>query len=151
MKSNITFTIIKPDAVEGGKTGLILARISDEGFRIVAMKFMRMTIQQAGELYSEHTGRPYFEGLVSFMSSGPVVVAILEKVNAVQEFRKLIGVTDPEQSETGTIRKLYGTSMRYNAIHGSDSDENAAREASFFFSQIERFQETEIHQTQVHS
>jgi len=139
MNDKITFSIIKPNAVRTGKTGPILAMINEAGFEIAAMKMVRMTIQQAEEFYAVHKGKPFFEGLVEFMTSGPVFVMILKHDNAVEEFRKLIGATDPDKAEQGTIRKTFAVSVQMNAVHGSDSDENALREANFFFSTIERF------------
>ncbi|OFY68515.1 MAG: nucleoside-diphosphate kinase [Bacteroidetes bacterium RBG_13_43_22] len=139
MNGTITFSIIKPNAVRTGKTGPILAMINEAGFEIVAMKMLRMTLQQAESFYEVHRGKPFFESLVEFMTSGPVFVMILRHDNAVEEFRKLIGATDPAKAEPGTIRKLYAVSVQMNAVHGSDSDENAQRESDFFFSTSERF------------
>ena len=139
MNGTITFSIIKPNAVRTGKTGPILAMINEAGFEIVAMKMLRMTLQQAESFYEVHRGKPFFESLVEFMTSGPVCVMILRHDNAVEEFRKLIGATDPAKAEPGTIRKLYAVSVQMNAVHGSDSDENAQRESDFFFSTSERF------------
>jgi nucleoside-diphosphate kinase len=139
MNGNYTFSIIKPNAVRTGKTGPILAMINEAGFEITAMKMVRMTLAQAESFYAVHNGKPFFESLVEFMISGPVFVMILRHENAVEEFRKLIGATDPSKAEPGTIRKLFAVSVQMNAVHGSDSDENAGREASFFFSTIERF------------
>ena len=139
MSGNQTFTIIKPIAVKNNYIGAILKMINEAGFRIKAMKYTRLTKQQAEEFYSVHAGKYFFEGLTEFMSSGPIVAAILEKENAVADFRKLIGATDPEKAEEGTIRKLYAESMSHNAVHGSDSDENAIVESDFFFSKMERF------------
>jgi len=139
MNGNFTFSIIKPNAVRTGKTGPILAMINEAGFEIAAMKMVRMTGNQAESFYDVHRERQFFESLVEFMSSGPVLVMILRHENAVEEFRKLIGATDPVKAEPGTIRKLFAVSVQMNAVHGSDSDENAEREASFFFSEIERF------------
>jgi nucleoside-diphosphate kinase len=139
MAENITLTIIKPFAVQNGYTGSILGKINEAGFRIVAMKYLQMTREQAALFYEVHKAQPFFDSLVSFMSSGPVVVAILEKENAVEEYRKLIGATDPSKAEKGTIRQLFGKSIQQNAVHGSDSSENAVREAAFFFSRIERY------------
>lgn len=140
MNGNITFSIIKPNAVRTGKTGPILAMINEAGFEIIAMKMVRMTLQQAESFYEVHRDKSFFESLVEFMSSGPVFVMILRHDNAVEEFRKLIGATDPAKAEPGTIRKLYAISVQMNAVHGSDSDENAQRESDFFFSTSERFQ-----------
>jgi nucleoside-diphosphate kinase len=137
--SNRTFTMIKPDATEKGHTGAILAQINAAGFRIVAMKMMHLSAQKAGEFYAIHKERPFFGELVEFMSRGPITAAILEKENAVEDFRKLIGATNPAQAEEGTIRKLYAASIGENAIHGSDSDANALIEGDFFFSKLEQF------------
>lgn len=139
MNGDITFSIIKPNAVRTGKTGPILAMINEAGFEIVAMKMIRMTVPQAESFYDVHRGKSFYESLVEFMTSGPVFVMILRHENAVEEFRKLIGATDPEKAEPGTIRKLYAVSVQMNAVHGSDSDENAQRESDFFFSTSERF------------
>jgi nucleoside-diphosphate kinase len=139
MTGNITFTIIKPDAVANGHTGKVIDDIIAGGFGIVAMKYMKLSQEQAGAFYAVHKERPFYNDLVSFMTSGPVVVAVLSKENAVADFRNLIGATDPSKAEAGTIRAKYAKSIDANAIHGSDSDENAAIEASFFFSAIERF------------
>ncbi len=122
-----------------GKTGPILSMINEGGFEIAAIKMVQMTIQQAEAFYEVHRGKPFFEELVDFMTSGPVVVLILMHDNAVNEFRKLIGATDPDKAEQGTIRRNFGVSVKMNAIHGSDNDENAIRESNFFFSDIERF------------
>ena len=137
--SNRTFTMIKPDAMKNGHAGAILDRIIKEGFRIVALKQTKLSAEKAGEFYAVHKERPFYGELVGFMSSGIIIAAILEKENAVASFRKLIGATNPAQAEEGTIRKLYATSLGENAIHGSDSDENAAIEGSFFFSGLEQF------------
>jgi len=139
MYTDFTFSIIKPNAVRTGKTGPILAMINEAGFEIAAMRMVRLTKPQAELFYSVHKGKPFYEGLVEFMTSGPVVVMILRHENAVEQFRKLIGSTDPSKAEPGTIRKLYAVSVQMNAIHGSDSLENAAIEANFFFSKVERF------------
>jgi len=139
MEGDFTFAMIKPNSVRTGKTGPILARINEAGFEISAMKMLRMTTQQAESFYSVHNDKPFFESLVEFMTSGPVFVMILRHSNAVEEFRRLIGATDPENAEPGTIRKIFAVSVQMNAVHGSDSDENARREADFFFSTIERF------------
>ncbi|MFZ9262890.1 MAG: nucleoside-diphosphate kinase [Chitinophagaceae bacterium] len=138
MMSNRTFTMIKPDAFEAGHTGSILKHIEAAGFKIIAMKLIRLSAEKAGEFYAVHKERPFYGELVSFMSSGPIVAAILEKENAVADFRSLIGATNPAQAADGTIRKLYAKSVGENAIHGSDSDENAAIEGNFFFSAFER-------------
>ncbi|MDI9337267.1 MAG: nucleoside-diphosphate kinase [Alphaproteobacteria bacterium] len=137
--SNMTFTMIKPDATAKGHTGNILQHILDSGFKIKAMKWVHLTAQQAGLFYEVHKERPFYGELVSFMSSGPIVAAILEKDNAVSDFRAVIGATNPAQAAEGTIRKLYAASIGENAIHGSDSNENAKIESDFFFSAFERF------------
>lgn len=139
MYSDFTFSIIKPNAVRTGKTGPILAMINEGGFEIAAMRMVKMTLPQAESFYSVHKGKPFFDGLVEFMTSGPVVVMILRHENAVDQFRKLIGATDPAKAEPGTIRKIFAVSVQMNAVHGSDSVENAIMEANFFFSGIERF------------
>jgi nucleoside-diphosphate kinase len=139
MNSDFTFSIIKPNAVRTGKTGPILAMINEGGFEIAAMRMVKMTLPQAESFYSVHKGKPFFDGLVEFMTSGPVVVMILRHDNAVDQFRKLIGATDPAKAEPGTIRRTFAVSVQMNAVHGSDSVENAIREANFFFSGIERF------------
>lgn len=137
--SNRTFTMIKPDATENGHTGAILAKINEAGFRIVAMKMLHLSANKAGEFYAVHKERPFYGELVEFMSRGPITAAILEKENAVADFRTLIGATNPAQAADGTIRKLFATSIGENAIHGSDSDENALIEGDFFFSKLEQF------------
>ncbi len=137
--SNRTFTMIKPDAVKAGNIGNILQMINAAGFRIVAMKYLKISRQQAETFYEVHAARPFYGELTEFMSSGPIVAAILEKDNAVADFRKLIGATNPAQAEEGTIRKKYAASVGENAVHGSDSDENAKIEGDFFFSGLERF------------
>ncbi|MFC3197257.1 nucleoside-diphosphate kinase [Parapedobacter deserti] len=137
--TNKTFTMIKPDAVCNGHTGAILNDIIAGGFKLVAMKYIRLTRETAGAFYAVHKERPFYGELVDFMTSGPIVAAILEKENAVEEFRKLIGATDPAKAEPGTIRNKYAKSIEANAVHGSDSDENAEIEGSFFFSEFERF------------
>jgi nucleoside-diphosphate kinase len=139
MAGKITFTIIKPVAFRKNHTGPILGHIAKAGFRLSAIRSLQMTVDQAKEFYKIHAERPFYEDLVEFMSSGPVVIALVEKENAVEDFRKLIGNTNPAEAAEGTIRKIYGTSIRANAIHGSDSDENAEREADFFFAEDERF------------
>jgi nucleoside-diphosphate kinase len=138
MSGKITFTMIKPDAVANGHTGKIIDHIIGKGYKLVAMKYTRLSSEIAGEFYGIHRERPFFKDLVSFMSSGPIVAAVLEKDNAVADFREIIGATDPAKAEAGTIRNLYAKSIDANAVHGSDSDENAAIEASFFFNQFER-------------
>jgi len=137
--SNRTLTMIKPDAMNKGYAGAMLDMISKAGFRIVAMKQTKLSIEKAGEFYAIHKGRPFYNDLVAFMSSGPIIAAILEKENAVAGFRKLIGATDPSKADEGTIRKLYASSIGENAVHGSDSDENAKIEGDFFFSALEKF------------
>lgn len=139
MAGNKTFTMIKPDAVESGHIGAILAKINEAGFRITAMKMTQLSSRKAGEFYAVHKERPFYGELVAFMSSGPIVAAILEKDNAVEDFRTLIGATDPAKAAPGTIRAMYARNVGENAVHGSDSDENAAIEGAFFFSGLERF------------
>lgn len=139
MVGNITFTMLKPDAVEANNIGPILAKINQAGFRIVALKYLKLSKDTAGKFYEVHKERPFYGELVDYMSSGPIVAAVLQKDNAVADFRTLIGATDPSKAEQGTIRKLFAKSIAANAVHGSDSDENAAIEANFYFSQIERF------------
>ena len=140
MPSNITFTMIKPDAVAAGHIGPILAQINEAGFKIIAMKYTKLSAEKAGEFYAIHRERPFYGELVDFMSSGPIVAAVLQKENAVDAFRKLIGATDPSKAEAGTIRARFAKNIGENAVHGADSDENAAREASFHFAQTEMFQ-----------
>ena len=139
METNKTFTMIKPDAVANGHIGAILDQIIKGGFKITAMKYIWLTPEKAGQFYAVHKARPFYNDLVSFMSSGPIVAAILEKDNAVEDFRKLIGATDPTKAEPGTIRNLFAKSIDANAIHGSDSDENAKIEGDFYFSSFEKF------------
>ena len=139
MSGNRTFTMIKPDAVASGHIGAILAQINEAGFKIVALKYTKLSSEKAGEFYAVHSARPFYGELVDFMSSGPIVAAILEKDNAVEDFRKLIGATNPANAEEGTIRKAFATDIERNAVHGSDSNENAAIEASFHFAGVERF------------
>lgn len=136
--SNRTFTMIKPDAMNNGYAGAIIDRVIQGGFRIKALKMTKLTPEKAGEFYVIHKERPFYNELVKFMSSGPIIAAILEKENAVADFRKLIGATDPAKAEKDTIRKLYAASVGENAIHGSDSDENAKIEGDFMFSVLER-------------
>lgn len=131
--------MIKPDAVAAGHTGAILDQIIKSGFKIVAMKYTSLSAEKAGQFYEVHKERPFYADLVTFMSSGPIVAAILEKDNAIEAFRKLIGATDPAKADEGTIRKRFAQSISANAVHGSDSDENAAIEGSFFFSAFEKF------------
>lgn len=137
--SNRTFTMIKPDATAKGYTGAILDQILKSGFRILAMKWTRLTPEQAGAFYAIHRERPFYGELVAFMSSGPIVAAILEKEQAVTDFRDLIGATNPALAAEGTIRKKFASSVGENAVHGSDSDENALIEGDFFFSKLERY------------
>ncbi len=137
--SNRTFTMIKPDATKKGHAGAILSMINAAGFRIVALKMTQLSQEKAGQFYEVHKERPFYGELVEFMSSGPIFAAILEKDNAVEDFRKLIGATNPAQAEEGTIRKLYAASIGENAVHGSDSDDNAKIEGDFFFSRLEQF------------
>ncbi|MEO6219222.1 MAG: nucleoside-diphosphate kinase [Ginsengibacter sp.] len=137
--TNRTFTMIKPDATKNGYTGAILQMINDAGFRITAMKMTHLSKEKAGLFYEVHKERPFYGELVEFMSSGPITAAILEKENAVEDFRKLIGATNPANAEDGTIRKLYASSISENAIHGSDSDENSKIEGDFFFNKLEQF------------
>ncbi|UGU16729.1 nucleoside-diphosphate kinase [Sinomicrobium kalidii] len=139
MATNRTFTMIKPDAVENGHIGAILEKITAAGFRIVAMKFTQLSRRDAEEFYAIHRERPFFGELVDFMTRGPIVAAVLEKENAVDDFRALIGATNPAEAAEGTIRKLYASSIGENAVHGSDSDENAAIESAFHFSGREIF------------
>lgn len=137
--SNRTFTMVKPDATGKGYTGAILDQIIKAGFAVKAMKWTKLSKEQAGEFYAIHKERPFYGELVDFMSSGPIVAAILEKDNAVADFRELIGATNPANAAEGTIRKKFAASVGENAVHGSDSDENAAIEGNFFFSGLERF------------
>ncbi|HMW39105.1 MAG: nucleoside-diphosphate kinase [Saprospiraceae bacterium] len=139
MAGNRTFTMIKPDAVESGHIGDILAQIVKAGFRIVAMKYTQLSREKAGEFYAVHRERPFYNELVEFMSRGPIVAAILEKENAVEDFRTLIGATNPANAAPGTIRALYAKNVGENAVHGSDSDENAAIEGAFHFAGTEIF------------
>lgn len=131
--------MIKPDAVKNGHIGAILNDITADGFKIIALKYTHLSAEKAGEFYAVHKERPFYGELVNFMSSGPIVAAILEKENAIEDFRKLIGNTDPAKADTGTIRNKYAKSIDANAVHGSDSNENAAIEGNFFFSAFERF------------
>ncbi len=137
--SNTTLMMIKPDAIENGHIGNILEKVTSAGFSIKALKLTQLTVNDAKSFYRVHKERPFFEELVNFMTRGPIVAAILEKENAVSDFRTLIGSTNPAEAAEGTLRKLYASSMGENAVHGSDSDENAALEASFHFSERERF------------
>ena len=135
--SNLTFGIIKPDAVRAGHTGNIIQRINDAGFKVRAMKALHMSLREAEGFYAVHRERPFFGGLTEFMSSDPCIVMVLEKEGAVKAWRDLMGATDPAKADEGTLRKDYGGSLGENAVHGSDSDENAASEIAYFFSQIE--------------
>ena len=137
--SNTTFMMIKPTAVRKGSIGPILAKVAEGGFRIKAMKLTHLSLEDAKKFYAVHSERPFLGELTEFMASGPIVAAILEKENAVQAWRDFIGATNPAEAEAGTIRALYGTDMGQNAVHGSDSDENAVIESAFFFSQMERY------------
>ncbi|MGM0634963.1 MAG: nucleoside-diphosphate kinase [Bacteroidota bacterium] len=139
MSGNRTFTMLKPDAVEKGHVGAILNQITESGFRIVAMKLTQMTEQDAKTFYEVHKERPFYGELVEYMTRGPIVAAILEKENAVEDFRTLIGATNPEDAAEGTIRKKYAASISENAVHGSDSDENATIEGAFHFAGREMF------------
>lgn len=139
MANNRTYTMIKPDAVSAGNSGAIIKMIEEAGFRIVSMKMTQMTKETAGKFYEVHKERPFYGELCEYMSSGPIIPMILEKDNAVEDFRKLIGATNPAEAAEGTIRKLFAKSIEANAIHGSDSDENATIEGNFFFSQVDQF------------
>ena len=139
MATNRTFTMVKPDAVADGHSGAILKIIEEAGFRIVALKMVKLTNERAGQFYAVHKERPFYGSLCDYMSSGNIIAVILEKENAVSDFRSLIGATNPEEAAEGTIRKLYAKSMQSNAVHGSDSDENAELEGNFYFSDIEKF------------
>ena len=139
MTTNRTFTMIKPDAVANGHIGAIINDITSAGFKIIALKYTKLTPETAGKFYEVHAARPFYKDLVDFMSSGPIVAAILEKDNAIEDFRKLIGATNPADAAEGTIRQKYADSIEANAVHGSDSDENAEIEGNFFFTPAERF------------
>ncbi len=139
MRGNRTFTMIKPTAVHNGHIGPILAIINEAGFKVISMKLTRLSIEQAQQFYAVHKDKPFFNDLCSFMSSGPILAAIVEKDNAVDAYRELIGATNPVNAEEGTIRKLFATSLQENAVHGSDSDENAKIEGNFFFSDTEKY------------
>ncbi|WP_296619555.1 nucleoside-diphosphate kinase [Marivirga sp.] len=139
MAGNRTFTMIKPGAVAENNIGAITKMIEEGGFRIVSMKMTKLSEERAGQFYAVHKERPFFKDLVAYMSGGNIVAMILEKDNAVEDFRKLIGATNPADAEEGTIRKIFATSIEANAVHGSDSDENAQIEGSFFFADIEKF------------
>ena len=138
MAGKITLTMIKPEAVSNGHTGAILDMIIKRGFKIVAMKYLKLSKEQAMKFYEVHRERPFYNDLTEFMSSGPIVAAILEKENAIEAYREFIGSTNPEDAAEGTVRAAYGTNIQENAVHGSDSDENAIIEAGFFFSELER-------------
>jgi len=135
MPGNITLTLIKPDAVADGHSGAVIKMIEDAGFEIIAMKLTWLSGKSAGQFYEVHKEKPFYESLVKYMSSGKIVAMMLRKENAVEDFRKFIGATDPAEATEGTIRKLFGKSIEANAVHGSDSDENAEKEAGFFFSE----------------
>ena len=139
MDGKITLTILKPDALKAGNAGAIIKMIQEAGFSIRAMKLTKLTNDWAGQFYLVHQERPFYHDLCKYMSSGPIVPMILEKENSIEDFRKLIGATDPSQAEEGTVRQLFATSIEANAIHGSDSDENAIAESDFFFSRLEWF------------
>ena len=139
MSGTTTFTMIKPKAVADGNMGNIIAKIIEGGFGIKALKYTRLSTEQAMKFYAVHSERPFYNDLVKFMTSGPIIAAILEKDNAVEDYRTLIGATNPADAEPGTIRAMFATSIEANAVHGSDSDENAVIEGSFFFSEFERF------------
>lgn len=132
-----TLCIIKPDAVEKGKAGAILSRVLEEGFKVRGLRQVHLSVRQAEGFYAVHRGRPFFDDLCAFMSSGPVVVAALEREDAVQHWRTVIGATDPAKAEAGTIRKLYGASVGENAVHGSDSEQNGRLECAYFFAEVE--------------
>lgn len=138
MANKITFMMIKPEAVMNHQTGKIIDSILTAGFNLIALKMIFLTPEKASKFYEVHKDRPFYKGLIEFISSGPVVAGILEKENAVDDFRTLIGATNPSEAAEGTLRKLYGTSLQKNAIHGSDSEDNATKEAAFFFSEFER-------------
>lgn len=138
-KGNRTFTIIKPIAVKERHVGDILSLIEGAGFSIKAMRMIQLSKEETAAFYVDHVGKPFYEKLINFISSGPIVAAVLEKENAVEDFRKLIGTTDPSQAAEGTIRKLYAKDKTYNAIHGADSDENALKESQFFFNSLQQF------------
>jgi nucleoside-diphosphate kinase len=139
MTTNRTFTMIKPDAFADGHSGEIIRMIENAGFNIIALKLTLLSNSRAGQFYNVHKERPFYVSLCDYMSSGPIIAMILEKENAVADFRKLIGATNPAEAETGTIRKLFAKSLQANAVHGSDSDENAEIEGNFFFSALEKF------------
>jgi nucleoside-diphosphate kinase len=138
MATNRTFTMVKPDAFADGNSGAILSMIEKAGFKLIAVKLTKLTAETAGKFYAVHSERPFYNDLCAYMSSGPIVAVILEKENAVADFRTLIGATNPANAAEGTIRKIFAKSIEANAVHGSDSDENAAIEGAFFFSELER-------------
>lgn len=138
MATNRTFTMVKPDAFEAGNSGAIIKMIEEAGFSIKAMKMTKLTVETAGKFYAVHSERPFYNDLCNYMSSGAIIAIILEKDNAIEDFRNLIGATNPADAAEGTIRKMFATSIEANAVHGSDSDENAALEGAFFFSELER-------------
>ena len=140
MSGKITFTIVKPLAITMNYLGPILTKIAENEYKVIALKMLHLSRDQASAFYSIHHGKPFFEGLIDFITSGPVAVAILQKSNAVDDYRKLIGSTDPEKADKGTLRKMFGIDIERNAVHGSDSDENAIIESQFFFSDLEMFQ-----------
>ena len=140
MSGKITFTIVKPLAITMNYLGPILTKIAENEYKVIALKMLHLSRDQASAFYSIHQGKPFFEGLIDFITSGPVAVAILQKSNAVDDYRKLIGSTDPEKADKGTLRKMFGIDIERNAVHGSDSDENAIIESQFFFSDLEMFQ-----------
>ena len=139
MATNRTFTMVKPEALAEGHSGAILKMIEEAGFRIIALKMVKLTEDRAGQFYAVHKGKPFYEDLCKMMSSGHIIAAILEKENAIADFRTLIGATNPADAAEGTVRKLYAKSLQSNAVHGSDSDENAEIEGNFHFSEIEKF------------
>ena len=139
MAGSKTLTILKPDSVKAGNAGAIIKMIQEAGFTVKAMKLIQITRERAGQFYAVHSERPFYEDLCRYMSSGPIIPMILEKDNAIEDFRNLIGATDPSQAAEGTIRKLFATSIEANAVHGSDSDDSALNESDFFFSRIEQF------------
>ena len=141
MKGDLTFTMIKPKAVAEGNTGDIISMIEKAGFNIMAMKLTRLSLEQAGRFYAVHKERPFYSSLCEYMSSGKIVAMVIRKENAIEDYRKLIGATDPAKADEGTIRKRFAKSIQSNAVHGSDSDENALIEAGFFFSDLEHFSE----------
>ena len=141
MKGDLTFTMIKPEAVAEGNTGDIISMIEKAGFNIMAMKLTRLSLEQAGRFYAVHKERPFYSSLCEYMSSGKIVAMVIRKENAIEDYRKLIGATDPAKADEGTIRKRFAKSIQSNAVHGSDSDENALIEAGFFFSDLEHFSE----------